>query len=209
MESAAPAQPTQGLWAVATIGGREVRGELVGFSRRIAVVAFDRAQPLGAGDMLRLRIGIDGGARTEDATVIARVMHVLLTRDGRPAVAFTLPDDEAAARRAEARVPYEARVDLIVIDGRVGGDAHQRAHSIDLSANGISIRSDRELPPMTSVLLRLTLPHANGPMQFRAQVRWCRPQGSQFLCGLVFSGLKGNQGREIAAAVLALTETDA
>jgi hypothetical protein len=206
----ATVQPTQGLWAIATIAGREVRGELVGFSRRIAVVAFDRAQPVGAGDGLRLRLGIDGGAGSgsDDAIVLARVLHVLMARDGRPAIAFTLPDDEAEARRAEARVLFDAKVDLIVCDGRVGGDAHQRAQSIDLSANGISIRSERELPPMTTVLLRITLPQANGPMQFRAQVRWCRPQGKRFLCGLVFTGLKGNQGREIASAVLQLSDTE-
>jgi hypothetical protein len=203
----APGPGVSRLWAIATIAGREVRGELVGFSGRIAVVAFDRAQPLAAGSALRLRLGADTGNVSEDAAVVARVLQVLLARDGRPAVAFTLPDDEAQSRREEVRAPFDVRIDLIVCDGRVGGDAHQRAQAIDLSATGISIHSERGLPPMTAVLLRMKLPRSNTPMQFRAQVRWCRPTGNQYLCGLLFTGLKGSQGRDIAAAVLELSNT--
>jgi len=196
--------PVDGLWAVVTIGGREVRGLLVGFSGRVAVVAFDQAQPVAAGDSLRLRLGFDAGDERDHAVVVARVLHVLLTRDGRPAVAFTLPDSDDRARREEVRVPYAERVELVVCDSRIGGDAHQRAHGIDLSAGGMSLCSERELPPMTALLVRLRLPRGTEPLQFRAHVRWCRPVGSQYQCGVVFSGLKPAQGREIAAAVLEL-----
>lgn len=196
-----------GLWAVATIAGRPVRGELVGFSRRTAVVAFDRAQPVAAGQAIRLQIGIDHEHEPDETTVVARVLHVMLTRDGRPAIAFTLPDDEAEARRGEVRVPFETRIELVVCDGRIGGDAHQRARAIDLSANGMSIDSERELPPLTTVLLRLRLPRAQAPMQFRAQVRWCRPRGNRYLCGVQFTGIKPNQAREVAAAIVELSGT--
>ncbi len=194
--------PRAGAWAVATIGGREVSGELVGFSGRIAVVAFDRAQPLAVGDTLRLRLGLAGG---EDAAVLGRVLHVLMHRDGRPAAAFILPDDMGDSRRDDARVPFEERVNLIACDGRVGGDAHQRARAVDLSTSGMSLVSDRELPPMSTVLLRFLLPRVNVPLQFRAQVRWCRPQDNQYLCGVVFTGLKGTQLRDIASAVLEIS----
>lgn len=194
--------PRTGAWAVATIAGREVTGDLVGFSHRVAVIAFERAQPLAIGDTLRLRLGVPGG---DDAAVLGRVLQVMLHRDGRPAAAFTLPDDEGAARRTDTRVAFDERIQLIACDGRVGGDAHQRARAVDLSTSGMSLLSDRELPPMTTVLLRFTLPRASAPLQFRAQVRWCRPQGNQYLCGTLFTGLRGTQLRDIASAVLAIS----
>ncbi len=196
-----------GLWAIATIGGRPIRGELVGFSRRTAVVAFDRAQPVAAGQSIRLQVGIEHDRESDEATVVARVLHVMLTRDGRPAIAFTLPDDEAEARRAEVRVPFTTRIELVICDGRIGGDAHQRADTLDLSTTGMSIDSERELPPLTTVLVRFRLPRAPGPMQFRAQVRWCRPRGNRYVCGMYFTGIKPNQVREIAAAIVELTGT--
>ncbi len=199
-------EPVEGTWACVTIGGRDVRGDLVGFSRRIAVVAFERAQPLAVGATVRLQLGVRAGDRSDDTAVLARVLHVLLTRDGRPAAAFTLPDEIGPARRDDARVPFDERVNLVVCDGRVVGDAHQTARAVDLSAAGMSVVSDRELPPTTTVLLRFTLPNATSAMQFRARVRWCRRQERGYLCGLQFTGLKGTQGRDIAAAVLALAD---
>lgn len=208
MDPLAALEPVEGLWAVVTIAGREVRGSLVGFSGRIAVVAFDRAQPVASGESLRLRLGVDAGNASDNAVIVGRVLHVLLTKDGRPAVAFTLPDTDDRARRLEARVPFGERVELVVCDSRVGGDAHQRARGIDLSPNGMSVCSERELPPMTALLVRLRLPRAAAPLQFRAHVRWCRPNGNQFHCGLVFSGLKPTQAREIAATVLELAAAE-
>jgi PilZ domain len=208
VESTSTLSSPIGLWAVATISGRPIRGELVGFSRRTAVVAFDRAQPVAAGQSIRLQIGIDNGLEPDETTVVARVLHVMLTRDGRPAIAFTLPDDEAQARRGEVRVPFDARIELVICDGRIGGDAHQRARAIDLSATGMSIDTDRELPPLTTVLLRLRLPRAQGPIQFRAQVRWCRPRGNRYVCGLHFTGIKPNQAREVAATIVELSGTN-
>ncbi len=194
-----------GIWAVATISGRETRGELVGFSQRTAVVAFDRAQPVSAGNTVRLRLGYSEAHDSDETTVAARVLHVTFTRDGRPAVAFTLPDNEGRQRRTDGRVPWDESIELVVCDGRVSGDGHQRARAVDISVTGMSLLSDRELPPLTTVLLRLRLPRSHSAMQFRAQVRWCRPSANQYLCGLAFTGIRPNQARDIAELVVELS----
>ncbi len=207
MDSIAPVVAEHGTTAVAIIAGREVHGDLVGFSDRIAVIAFDRAQPVAVGSVVRLRLGATTATTVQDDEVTTRVLQVTITRDGRPAIAFTMPEDGLEARRADVRVPFDSRIDLIICDSRVLGDAHQSARAIDLSVSGISLWSDRMLPPMTKALLRFRLPGSQSVIQTRAQVRWCRAVAQKYNCGLAFTLLKGGQSRDLATAVVLLSKT--
>jgi hypothetical protein len=196
-------------WAIAIVGGRPRRGAVAGFSPRIAAVRFVERLALDPGDAVRLRLGIDplpDGTPGAEVTVLARVLHVLDATAASPLVAFTLPDVEAGARRDEDRVPYDERVSLVVADARVVGEAHQRARSLDLSVGGMSLVTDRALPPGASVLVRVGLPGDRHPIQLKAEVRWCRPGDDPrrpgVTIGLVWSAPDADQQHRLAAAVV-------
>ena len=181
-------------WAIAVVNGRDVLGTVIGFSPRIAVVSFDKPQPLRIGEPVRMRLGLGHG----DCSVLARVLHLMPSRDKRAVVAFTLPDVTDAARRDNGRVDYEARVTLVVSDCRVSGDLHQRGRTVDLSIGGVALRTDRALPPRAGVLVRIPLAAQRHPVQLRGEVRWCRhePEADPsiaYLCGLAWLRLSAEQ----------------
>ena len=164
-------------WATMNIEGTgEVSGVVVGFDTAVVVVALALPVDIIRNRGVLLTLGIDG--RTVEG-VSGTTTGTSKHPDGRQCIAIRLNRDDgdapspAASRRAKARVPFEAKVDAMVIASRTTADKNYRFQAIDLSSRGLGVTGARTIATKSRVLLRFALPpHRGATMQIRAVVAY-------------------------------------
>lgn len=109
------------------------------------------------------------------------------------------------------RVPFTARVDVMVVSSRSSADHGYRIQAFDLSRRGLGAISEREIPNRSSVLLRFPVPPQRGTtIQLRGIVAYCRSIGTRrFQVGFEFERVGATQLHQLKAAVIALSNATA
>ncbi len=115
-----------------------------------------------------------GGAELLEALVEVEAAMAAKEADG---------DAASASRRGHVRVPYTAPVELRLPSGEVIEGAIQ-----DISAGGIFLVTNREVPQDGRVVIRFALP-AGHMVMGEGRVRWLKSDGTRAAVGLEFSAL--------------------
>jgi PilZ domain len=192
-------------WARGTVGGvGGLEGEIVAFGDGQVTVALASPVPGATGRAAILTLGV---GRHQESGVWADVVAAATTSDGRPCLVLRLVERRGGGRREVERVPFAAKVDVLVVSGRRNGDAHVRGVAVDLSARGLGVQLDRDLPPGTTVLLRFPVPPNRGAVvQVRGSVVSCRPdEHGASVHGIAFERVSGTVSQQLQAALRALT----
>jgi hypothetical protein len=194
-------------WARLTIGGLgDIEGQIVDFDARRVVVAPSTPVRGALGASVVMTLGIGAQQATGLAAMVSGSTQLA---DGRHCLVLELA--EAGGRQRSDRVPFAAKVDILVVSGRAGSDAHLRAKATDLSARGIGVRLDRDLPTRTVVLLRFPVPPNRGATaQVRGHVVSCRADGDgQWLIGIAFERVTSGVSQQLLAAVRSIAAANA
>jgi PilZ domain len=197
-------------WASLNIEGLgDVSGAVVGFDTKVVVVALELPAEIVRGRAVVLALGIDG--RTvqgiEGTTMGASKHH-----DGRLCVAVRLNSDgvdsgDFSSRRSKARIPFEAKVDALVVTSRKATDKNYKFQAIDLSTRGLGAVGPREIPSKSGVLLRFAIPpHRGSVIQLRAFVSYYqRISDDQIQIGFEFERVTSAQLTQLNGAVMYLS----
>ena len=180
-------------WAQLNIDGIGLlTGEVVGFNRRIAVVALDHAVAVGPGRYVSVAMGVEG---RETEGVSGETIMMISHHDGRRCLAVELSDTTPATARRNTRMPFTGRVDVMVVSSRSSSDHGYRVQAFDLSRRGLGAVSEREIPVRGAVLLRFPVPpNRDTVVQVRAAVAYCRSAGSRrFQVGFEFERVGATQ----------------
>lgn len=203
------ATPVARGWARLNIDGIGLlSGEVVGFNVRIAVVALDHPISVGPGRHVSVAMGVDGD---ETEGVHGETLMMVTHHDGRRCLAIELSDTIPPGLRRNMRVPFTARVDVMVVSSRTSSDHGYKIEAFDLSRRGLGAFSEREIPTQSSVLLRFPVPpHRGAIVQLRGIVAYCRPVGPRrFQVGFEFERIGATQLHQLKAAVIALSNATA
>ena len=196
-------------WARLTVDGIGLlTGEVVGFNARIVVVALDHPVAVGPERDVTVSLGVDG---REIAGVTGSTVMMIVHTDGRRCLAVELDDDMRARLRRNTRVPFGAKVEVMVVSARSASDHGYRITAFDLSKKGLGAFSEREIPIRSSALLRFAVPpHRGTIVQVRGVVAYCRAVGTRrFQVGFEFERVGATQLQQLAAAVVAISQESA
>jgi hypothetical protein len=195
-------------WARITVGGVGVLdGDVIDFDDRSLTVATDQPVRGATGRPAILNLGLGADQRTG---VLATVRATATTPDGRPCLLIDLDGGDIDDRRRHDRIPFAAKVDILIVSGVASSDARVKSIAVDLTTRGIAVRGERDLPPRADVLLRFPVPPVRGAIvQVRGKVRWCRPDTeSGWLIGISFERVSGSTAQSLRNALKAITGED-
>ena len=201
----ASALGSEHAWARFTVGGVGVlHGDVVDFDDKHVTVALEQSVSgvVGRGALLTLGVGPH-----QESGLWATVTRTAVTADGRSCLVLGLVDGKGGGRRNADRVPFAAKVDLLVVSGRTKGEPRVRGVAVDLSTRGIDVRLDRDIAPGTAVLVRFPVPpNRGGAIQVRGTVASCRPDpDGGVVHGVTFERMSGTVVQQLQAALRALT----
>lgn len=195
-------------WARVTVGGVGILdGDVIDFDDRSVTIA--TAQPVrgAAGRPALLTLGMGADRRSG---VMATVRATSTAPDGRACLLVDLDGPDTDDRRRHDRVPFAAKVDILIVSGVASSDPRVKSVAVDLTPRGIAVRGERDLPPRADVLLRFPVPPARGAVvQVRGKVRWCRADPeSGWLIGISFERVSASAAQQLRNALKALTGGD-
>jgi hypothetical protein len=178
-----------------------LRGDLVAFNERTAVVALHTPIDVPLGRAVWVVLGLDGQQAERVPAAVVRCFE----HDGRPCVAVELADLSGAGRRRHPRVPYRERVEVIGITDRPGPDPRWRAVAFDVSLQGLGAVLPSEIRNGAVVLLRFPLPPHRAAFQVRATVKSCeRESADAFRTGFWFERITAGHVQQLHAAIVHL-----
>jgi hypothetical protein len=202
----ADAIATERPWArLAVAGGGEVTGDVVEFRDGELVIALDHAATAMVGRAVVLTVGV---GREQESGLWATVTEAGTTSDGRPGLTLRVVDGRGGGRRDVARVPFTAKVEVLVVSSRTNVEPRLRGSAVDLSTGGMALQLERDLAPGTTLLLRFPVPPNRGAtVQVRGTVVSCRAAGDdEWLHGLAFERVSGTVAHQLQAAVRAISD---
>ncbi len=188
-------------WARLSIDGVGlIEGEVVGFNRAIVVVAIAEAVRVPRDRVATISLGVDA---EEAQGLLGTTMLAVTHADGRRCVAVALADDGELRQRTRIRVPFDTRVDAMVITSRTTSDHTYKYTAFDLSTKGIGVHGPREIPLRSEALLRFAVPpHRGTIVQVRGVVAYCRAVNPRsFQVGFEFDRVGRSQIQQLHAAV--------
>ncbi len=207
-----PGAPGHG-WATMNIDGiGEISGDVVGFDTVFVVVAVSLPVDVLHGRPVVLALGIDG--RVVQG-VSGTTSGISTHPDGRLCIAIRLDEDgqeptsDSQSRRAKLRVPFDAKIDAMVVASRKTTDKNYRFQAIDLSSRGIGASGAREVPTKSNVLLRFAVPpHRGATLQIRAVVsHFRRISESAVHVGFEFDRVTAAQLAQLNNAIMHLSHS--
>jgi hypothetical protein len=179
-----------------------LRGTLVGFDHRTAVVSLPHRADLPLDRAIWLTLGLEG----EQAERVLGAVRASFDQDGAQCVVIDLADTTApsgADLRRRVRVALHERVEALGISDRPGPDPFWRGTTFDVSSQGLGALMTSPVPVGTLVLLRFRLPPHRAAFQVRARVRSCeRESAESFRTGFLFERLTAGHAQQLHAAVL-------
>ena len=188
----------------------EVSGVVVGFDTVVVVVALALSIDVTRGRGVVFALGIDG--RTEQG-LCGTTAGVSRHPDGRQCIAIRLNADGRgtpgglASRRAKVRVPFDAKIDALVVASRKATDKNYRFQAVDLSSRGLGTVGTREIATKSSVLLRFAVPpHRGSMLQIRAVVvHLQRISPGEVQVGFAFERVTAAQLTQVNNAIMHLS----
>jgi hypothetical protein len=203
--SAADALATDRPWArLALAGAGELVGDVVEFGDGRLVVALDHAATAMVGRAVVLTLGV---GRDQEGGLWAMITEAGTTTDGRACLTVRVVDGRGGGRRDVARVPFAAKVEVLVVSSRTNTEPRLRGSAIDLSTGGMALRLERDLPPGATLLLRFPVPPNRGAtVQVRATVVSCRAADDEWLHCVAFDRVSGTVAQQLQAAVRAISD---
>ncbi len=197
---------TERAWARLTVGGvGAFRAEVVDFDTRRIVVAPEHPVAGAVGREALVTLGV--GAQHASG-IVAVVRSTATAHDGRACLVLELVADSGTDGRPQQDLPFAAKVDILVVSGRLHSDQPLRGVAVELSTREIVVRTERDLPMRTAALLRFAVPPNRGTtVQVRGKVAWCRPDPEAgFVQRFVFERVSGSASQQLVAAMRALAE---
>ncbi len=180
---------------------RSLRGDLVGFDTRSAVIALQEGDDVPVGRAVWVVLGVEG----EQAARVAASVVQSFEEDGRRCIRVELADLDGAGRRRHPRVPFEERLEVIGITDRHGSDPRRRGMTTDLSIQGLGAILPSEIKVGALVLLRFMLPTHRALFQVRASVKNCqRESADHFRTGFLFERVTAGHVQQLHAAIVHL-----
>ncbi len=175
------------------------------FSDAEMTVALDQPVSDPLGRPVRLTVGV---GRAQESGLWAAVTGTSRAPDGRSCLVLRIVDGRGGGRRDVARVPFDAKVDVLVVSSRANVEPRLRASALDLSTGGMALLLDRELPPGTTLLLRFAVPPNRGATaQVRGTVVSCRPEADGTVAhGIAFERVSGTVAQQLQLAVRAISD---
>ena len=183
-----------------------VEGEVVGFNRRIVVIALPPSvSRVSINRLATMTLGID---EHNETGISGTTLTTLTHPDGRRCVAIELNDSDGSMLRRHIRVAWETRIDALMISSRESSDQQFRFTSFDISAKGVGAHGVRPIPVAAEVLLRFAVPpHRGAVLQIRSTVAYCRPAGHRVhQVGFEFTRLSRGKIQLLHAAVVHLAD---
>jgi hypothetical protein len=185
-----------------TVGGiGAFEAEVLGFDALHIVVAPDRevASAVGRSALVTLGVG-----EQHESGLVAIVRSKTTTADGRECLVMELA--ESGSQRALLQLPFAAKVDMMLVSGRIRSDQPLRGVAVELSQRNIAVRAERDLPAHTLALLRFAVPPNRGAtVQVRAKVISCQPDpDGGFVHNFSFERVTGTVAQQLAGALRAL-----
>ena len=194
-------EPRTKAWAQVDVGLQTLRGDLVAFDQRIAVVKVATADDVPIGRAVWLVLGLEG----EQAARVAASVVESREANGARLLSFELTDLDGAGRRRHPRVPFTERIEVIGITDIPGQDPRWRGHAHDLSIQGIGATLPTEIRSSALTLVRFPLPPHRAPFQVRAVAKNCeREAADSFRVGFLFERVTAGHVQQLHAAIVHL-----